>query len=173
MNRRQRFLETMTFGSPDRPASGDYFYYDATRERWEAEGLPGSADLNEYFGMDFDPFRWQILGHPAVSPIPDFGTTVLEESRQYQVVRRPDGATVRILRDVPPPAMPQWLAYARQILIANDICLKCTLHHFGGWGYDHILRNIVPMMLDAGIDQATIGILLEGNPRRLHGASSR
>ena len=49
MNRRIRFIETMTFGSPDRPASADYFAYDATRQRWEAEGLPKGVDLNEYF----------------------------------------------------------------------------------------------------------------------------
>lgn len=62
--------------------------------------------------------------------------------------------------------------YAQQILITNDICLKCMLHHFGGWGYDHILRNIVPMMLDVGIDQATIDTFLQDNPKRLYGVTN-
>ena len=109
MNRRQRFLETMTFGRPDRPASGDYFFYDATRERWQREGLPLDADLNEYFGMDFDPFRQRIWANLGI--IPDFGTTVLEESDDYRVERRPGGEVVRILQNVPPPAMPQWIRY--------------------------------------------------------------
>lgn len=39
MTRRRRFIETMTFGCPDRPARGDYFAYDGTRRRWEADGL--------------------------------------------------------------------------------------------------------------------------------------
>jgi hypothetical protein len=111
MNRRKRFIETMTFGNPDHPSSGDYFYYDSTRERWEREGLPKGVDLIDYFGMDFDPFRWKIP-HPEIFPIiPDFGTTVLEENTQLKIIRRPDGEIVKILKNVPPPAMPQWISY--------------------------------------------------------------
>ena len=69
MTKRQRFLETMTFGNPDRPSRGDYFAYDSTRERWEREGLPKGADLNEYFDMDFS-LGWSIWA--ARHPIPDF-----------------------------------------------------------------------------------------------------
>jgi uroporphyrinogen decarboxylase-like protein len=114
MNRRERFLETMTYGSPDRPASADYFSYDSTRERWEREGLPKGVDLDEYFDMDFTPFRWKIP-HPAVfAPIPDFGTTILEEDHEYQTVRRPGGETVKIFRNIPPPSMPHWIHYPLQ-----------------------------------------------------------
>jgi len=57
--------------------------------------------------------------------------------------------------------------YARQLLITNDICLKCLLRHFGGGGYAHILRDIVPMLESEGVDAGTIDMLLRGNPRRL------
>ena len=114
MNKRQRFIETMTFGNPDRPAAGDYFFYDSTRERWEREGLPKNTDLLEYFNVDFDPFRWKIP-HPELFPImPDFGTTVLEETKEYQIIHRPEGEVVKILKNVPPPAMPQWVSYPLQ-----------------------------------------------------------
>jgi len=56
--------------------------------------------------------------------------------------------------------------FAPQLLITNDICLKSMLRTFGGTGYDHILRNIVPMMLDEGIGQNTIDQLLQTNPAR-------
>jgi phosphotriesterase-related protein len=59
--------------------------------------------------------------------------------------------------------------YEKQILVTNDICLKCMLHHYGGWGYDHILRNVVPMMVDEGISQNTIDLFLSENPKRLLG----
>ena len=81
MNRRERFLATMTFGSPDRPASGDYFYYDSTRERWEREGLPKGVDLNAYFGMDFDPFAWAVRTDLSVRPA--FEPETLEETDHY------------------------------------------------------------------------------------------
>lgn len=55
--------------------------------------------------------------------------------------------------------------YEKQLLITNDLCLKCMLRHYGGWGYDHILRNVVPMMADVGISPDTIVNFLENNPK--------
>jgi uroporphyrinogen decarboxylase len=109
MNRRERFLATMTFGTPDRPASGDYFYYASTRERWEREGLPADADLNDYFGMDFDPFRFQVPVGPRL--IPSFAEETLEETAEYRVFRTAAGDVVKVRKDTPPPAMPQWVRY--------------------------------------------------------------
>lgn len=54
--------------------------------------------------------------------------------------------------------------YAKQILITNDICLKSMLHKYGGWGYDHIFQNIIPMMEDFGISQKDINTILHDNP---------
>lgn len=109
MNRRERFLKTMTWGRPDRPASADYFAYDSTRARWEREGLPRGVDLNEYFGMDFDPFRWNVGA--ALGPLFEAKTLVLEESAEFIVEKHASGAIVRRLKNEPPPAMPQWLRY--------------------------------------------------------------
>ncbi len=57
--------------------------------------------------------------------------------------------------------------FEKQLLITNDICLKSMLHHYGGWGYDHILKNIVPMMESEGIAPEIARVLLEENPRKL------
>ena len=54
--------------------------------------------------------------------------------------------------------------YGRQILLSNDVCLKNLLHTYGGWGYDHLLTNMVPMMLEGGIPQADIDQMLIHNP---------
>ena len=54
--------------------------------------------------------------------------------------------------------------YERQILITNDICLKSMLRAYGGWGYDHVLTNIVPMMRDEGISEKSITAFLVDNP---------
>ena len=57
--------------------------------------------------------------------------------------------------------------YIRQLLITNDICLKSLLHAYGGWGYDHILAHIVPMLREVHISDESINALLIGNPARL------
>lgn len=56
--------------------------------------------------------------------------------------------------------------YLEQLLISNDVCLKTLLHRYGGWGYDHILTNIIPMMQDEGVTSQQIEILYRANPSR-------
>lgn len=57
--------------------------------------------------------------------------------------------------------------YSKQILLSQDICLKSMFHQFGGWGYDHIITNIVPMMEDFGISSGDIELMTVINPRNL------
>ena len=56
--------------------------------------------------------------------------------------------------------------YLRQLLITNDVCLKTLLHKYGGRGYDHVVTDVVPMLLDEGITPEQIDVLLQDNPRR-------
>ena len=56
------------------------------------------------------------------------------------------------------------MGYVNQILLTCDLCLKNLLHTYGGWGYDHVLTNIVPMMEDEGITDEEIKIMLVDNP---------
>ena len=54
--------------------------------------------------------------------------------------------------------------YASHILLSCDVCLKTLLHRYGGWGYDHVLTHIVPMMDEEGIASKDIDIMLKENP---------
>lgn len=56
--------------------------------------------------------------------------------------------------------------YTKQILVTNDICLKSMLHTFGGWGYDHVITNSIPMMEDLGLSEAEIHTIMTENPLR-------
>lgn len=57
--------------------------------------------------------------------------------------------------------------YLNQILISQDICTKHRLRRYGGHGYDHILRNMVPVMRVKGMSDEQIHVLLVENPQRL------
>lgn len=57
------------------------------------------------------------------------------------------------------------MGYTNQLLLTNDICIKTMLHAYGGWGYDHVLTNIVPMMQDEDIPHADIDQMLRENPQ--------
>ncbi|HUT57450.1 MAG TPA: aryldialkylphosphatase [Phycisphaerae bacterium] len=59
------------------------------------------------------------------------------------------------------------LGYLGQIAISHDIGMKMMLTRYGGWGYAHILRDVVPMMQVYGITEDQIDTLLVKTPRRL------
>lgn len=53
-----------------------------------------------------------------------------------------------------------------QLLVAHDVSTKHRTRRFGGLGYDHVLRDIVPWMPKRGFDQRVIDKVLVHNPRR-------
>jgi phosphotriesterase-related protein len=57
--------------------------------------------------------------------------------------------------------------YLAQILISQDIWVKHMLHCYGGWGYDHILTSVVPLMRLKGLTEEQIDALLVKNPKRV------
>ncbi len=59
------------------------------------------------------------------------------------------------------------MGFISQILISTDICLKTDLHRYGGWGYDHILTNLVPVMVNNGITREHLQVIMVENPKRL------
>lgn len=54
-----------------------------------------------------------------------------------------------------------------QILVSQDIAWKSRLRSYGGHGYGHILRNVVPLMRHKGMTRNQIDTILVKNPRRL------
>lgn len=59
------------------------------------------------------------------------------------------------------------LGYSDQIPVSQDTCYKTQLTRYGGYGYAHILRNIVPALRHAEVDDATLERILVKNPYRL------
>jgi phosphotriesterase-related protein len=54
-----------------------------------------------------------------------------------------------------------------RVVISHDICYRTRLTKFGGHGYGHIFRNIIPMMRRRGYEEVEIDALIVANPRRL------
>lgn len=53
-----------------------------------------------------------------------------------------------------------------QILISQDLGYRTLLPRWGGPGYAHILREVVPLMRRHGFTPADVGVLTRGNPAR-------
>lgn len=54
--------------------------------------------------------------------------------------------------------------FEKQLLLSQDICTKMQLRQYGGNGYDHILRSIVPELKKRGVSDSTLSNLLIHNP---------
>lgn len=54
--------------------------------------------------------------------------------------------------------------FEKQLLLSCDVCLKNLLRSYGGWGYDHVLVNIVPMLREQGLTEAQIEQMIVKNP---------
>ncbi len=62
-----------------------------------------------------------------------------------------------------------WLmeqGHARQVLMAHDIAIKVRLVRYGGHGWGHILRRIVPRLRKKGLGEKEIWTLIAENPSR-------
>ena len=54
-----------------------------------------------------------------------------------------------------------------RVFPAQDICFKHELAAYGGHGYDHFLRRILPRLEARGVSAADLDTLLRNNPARL------
>jgi hypothetical protein len=79
MNTKERFLETVHFGNPDRVPNFEPIIRKATMDRWLKEGLPADVHLTTYFGLD----RWQKGCPVNLMLVPPFDEVILEEDERY------------------------------------------------------------------------------------------
>ena len=49
----------------------------------------------------------------------------------------------------------------------HNFCTRTQLHRYGGWGWDHLLCNIVPHLRHAGVSQQELDTIFIDTPERL------
>ena len=57
--------------------------------------------------------------------------------------------------------------HGRRILVSSDMAMKYHRKRYGGWGYDHLLLQVVPLMLRRGLTRAQVDDILVHNPARI------
>lgn len=115
-------------------------------------------------GMDAERI---IVGHCDTVPDTDYHLEVAERGSyvefdtirgktEYEVERR-----VHFIKNMINHG------FVDQVLLSQDICLTSYLHVWGGCGYDYLLREFVPHLLEEGVDQSDIDRMLIDNPQRV------
>ncbi len=57
--------------------------------------------------------------------------------------------------------------HGKQVLVSHDFAFRTCLRGYGGYGYAHMLDNVVPKMRSKGMSKDDVDTLLIGNPGRL------
>lgn len=100
MDSRERFIETVLFGRPDRP----YFHHSfglmpGVIEKWHREGLPEDIkedDIQNYFGFDlgFFPIPVNTSFYPQLEP------NIIEENEEYVIKNMGFGKITKMYKKV-------------------------------------------------------------------------
>ena len=109
------------------------------------------ADAGCY--IEFDIFGYPIL------PYPPSVSAIATEGRLLGMPSEVDSINeIKLLIDE---------GYLNHILISQDICFKHCYVTYGGAGYAHILREVVPWMRLGGISDEQIHTMMVENPKRV------
>ena len=57
--------------------------------------------------------------------------------------------------------------YASQVLLSHDCCYKIQLRTWGGYGYAHLLQNILPRFVLEGVPESVVRGIMTDNPARV------
>ncbi len=98
--------------------------------------------------LEYDLWGWE--GHFPVMWTADDYLDLPNDTQRIQEIKELIGA-----------------GYISQIVLSHDICCKTRRVKYGGWGYVHLPRYIVPMMLQRGLTAEQINTMMVENPRRL------
>lgn len=60
------------------------------------------------------------------------------------------------------------LGYEKQILLSAEVALKTSYKRYGGFGYSHVIDNIIAWLRAKGVTQEQIKTMTVDNPRKLH-----
>lgn len=132
MNARQRYLETMLFGTPDRIPFTPGYGRESTLARWHEDGLPTHVH-------DYNWYAYELAGgtlpRPETGPgfpvnermIPFFEEKIIEEKQHSRVVQDWKGNICEIGKEFTPE-------YLRN---AIDFCtrrwIKCPVENWDDW----------------------------------------
>ncbi len=137
------------------------------------------AHLREVENVGLDPRRVVMAHMDHVEPsrcdqkwlasIADTGCFLAFDHFGKEVSYYPEESDYEMLSDAERIRRILWLieqGYGRQIHISHDIALKVKLVQFGGFGYRHILRRVVPRLRRRGASDVDITMLIVKNPAR-------
>lgn len=129
--------------------------------RWPV-GLPQLDLLAE---EKVDPRR-VIIGHCDMVPTPGYHEAIAKRGSwvEFDTIRGESEYDTELRVEFVLKMVE--LGYAAQVLISHDLCLRTHMSVTGGCGYDFIIRDFIPRLKRAGLDDEVIHQITVENPAR-------
>ena len=116
------------------------------------------SHLDDRFRTDMDKYR-RVAEMGANLGLDTFGRELYYQGRRYQLP--PDEVRVATVVSLIEAGL------LDHIFPAQDICFKHELGTYGGHGYDHFIRRIVPRLKRSGVSSDEVDRMLRLNPARV------
>jgi phosphotriesterase-related protein len=118
-----------------------------------------------------------IIGHSGDTDDLDYLQTMLDRGSFLGMDRFGLNTRLPLDRRVRTVAELCKRGYAGQLVLSHDAsCFNDHLHpmpdhvrseHFAGWSFVHLVEDVIPMLLEAGVSQDQIDTMTVDNPRRI------
>jgi len=128
------------------------------RELLEANGVPPASAAICHMDTASSRQRLDFARAGYYVCIDSFGHEYYLDANIGQITRDPE--KVKMIKELAEAGL------RKQILISGNVCLKILQCKYGGWGYEHLIVNMRPFMLRAGLAIKTLDIMLYYNPAR-------
>lgn len=103
-----------------------------------------------------------LAGRGVMFAFDGFGVEYWNVSKNLELYSRPrDIERVKQIVDLVKEGL------VRNILISQDNCFKSQMTKYGGFGREHILKRIVPLLKWGGLSEKEINQIIIGNPKKL------
>ncbi len=153
MNARERFRETMRFGSPDRVPYFEEGIRDEVIARWQTQGLPRGLPLSELFETD----RRERL--PInLEPIPELKTWPTSRNDLKELRRRLDPTDPARYPDDWPGRLREW---TEQGVVLDLLCHRGFFLAMGVRGWERFRQSLYMVMDDPDLVREILSIWSE------------
>ncbi|HEX8969280.1 MAG TPA: phosphotriesterase-related protein [Chloroflexota bacterium] len=110
------------------------------------------------------------VGHADSYPFLEYHLAILEQGAYVQfdnIGYRLPGVAALESRLVPIIVELVRRGWSHRVLLSQDVCHRSHLKAYGGNGYDYLLRQFLPTLRSAGVDDEAIARMTVDNPRQL------
>jgi phosphotriesterase-related protein len=119
-------------------------------------------DILQEEGVDL---RRVVIGHCDSYPEPDYHAEIAHRGAYVEFDRIQGKAEYDTVRRVGLVLEMVQRGYLHHVLLSQDICEKSSLQVYGGKGYSYVVTGFVARLLEAGLSEEQVQIILVENPK--------